>query len=271
MSTHRSPIEYALIEIYSQIPVEILNLAFAPENFRSTLDDLILDKVIQMRVLSDCNIVGGHMKDIPLIYEYVESTVPMQGTSYLASNYHSLYRIPPEVRDNRIIVAVHKIKYPYTFTNVPSMTFNAQNFGATMESVTDAVLNSHTFGRTPALPTPILRAGDLVQLDPPQSTHIDYFLECRLGYDKDFLNLNNQAIAGFQKMCLYAVRAYIYNELIIKLDRAAMEGGMEISSIKDIVSSYADSNEKYEEALKRFQGGSLLDVKRIKNVLRHMW
>ena len=116
-------------------------------------------------------------------------------------------------------------------------------------------------------PTPILKEGHLVYIYPPQSAHIDWILVCRLAYDDEFSNLNDSAVYSLMQLIECATKAYVYNTLVLKIDAAKLEGGYEFGKFKEIVESYADQNEKYDELLLNFRGGALLDPERIARVI----
>ena len=75
---------------------------------------------------------------------------------------------------------------------------------------------------------------------------------------------------SFNKVCEYAVKAYIYTKLIFSIESNLVVRGMDIGIMKDIVSNYADANEKYDEQLIALGGAEIFDPERLSGILRRM-
>lgn len=266
-------IEMIMQRINNTIPVQILHEAFRPDTHFSTLDDRIHEEVIIGRVLSDCNLSSGKPTRIPLRADWAETTTLPPYSGILSTGQYTVYRIPPQARENKRIVACVSLDYPpYLYNNNPmtSMPGNCANSGVSAKDLACTVLNSITGNGTTWRPTPILKNGDLVFIDPPQSAHLDWVLTCRLEFDNQFTNINNDAIFPLVDLVECACKAYVYNKLVLLIDSAKMEGGLEQEKFKEIVESYADQNDHYAELLKEFRGGALLDKERILKLVRIM-
>ncbi len=254
-------IETCLRRIYHSIPHEILNLAFKPEK-HETLDHCIHEKVIHDRVLHDSNLVGGRAKQIVLKRDWVEVADTPAPFIFGNSQTYSIYRIPPEHRENRMLSSVIELRYPYTMNDgmqLPNAGIGA-GFGMnTAGGLACQALEAQTWAHAIPLPTPILVSGHQVKLIPAsvsQVQEIDWILTCRLNYDSEFTNLNNQAILPLVELTMCAVKAYIFNELVLKIDTAYIVGGQAMGRLKDIVDSYSDQNDRYLELLRQFNGAS---------------
>lgn len=271
------PIAYAIQTIYFNIPQEILDLVFKQNQntlFQTdigySIDKKIVDEVIMKRVFNDCNIYGGQLKRIVLLQEWCEFPAPTEYEQGIGTGKFSIYRIPPINRENVPIVRVQSISYPSTMTGTP-LTYAGSSAGTTVNMLAHEVLESQTYSLTPAMPIPQATGfNDIVRLFPPQHTHVNWVLTCRLAYDPSMLNLPPSTLKGFSEMCLYACQAYIYNTLIVKIDKAYIEAGSEIESIKNIIDKYEDAEEKYQEALMRFRGGTALDTQTKMMYLKYM-
>jgi hypothetical protein len=75
-------------------------------------------------------------------------------------------------------------------------------------------------------------------------------LRCILANDEDYNNLQMRSVLAFCKLVELAVKAYIYNEYIVRIDMAFLSGGQEIGRFKEVVDTYSDSELAYEEYLK---------------------
>jgi hypothetical protein len=260
-----SAINRILKDIYNQIPIEILKEAFIPQtgNASKALDDYIIEKVVEGRVLDDCNIGGGKRKLIELKPEYLKPYKFNDTRLFITSNLSEagVYEIPPEVRDNRNITEVIELKVPSYMD--PVMPYN----GRTVGGLAKDLLYTNTYKNMEYLPKPILLGNNLVTIDPPMSMHITAMLVCFLEYDKYFTNLNNSAIKPLCNLCVCATKAYIYNKLYIRMARSIDGSGVEIGAFKEKVDSYSSEEERYNELLLQFRGGATLDSQTLSEII----
>lgn len=269
-------LEVALVRVFASIPRDLLELAFYRRRDKDryipatlvTLDQMVTQKIIRGRVWVDMNLMGGKPKQIVLLRKWIEEVRYTWGDYNMNIGPFSVYRVPPEARDNVPIGEVIGIAYP---GNLGGSTLNIAGYGGgtSLGVIANAVLDSQTFASSPARPQPELLAGDLVKLFPSQHAHIDWVLNCRLCYDENLTNLNTNAIDTFADIVVCATKAFIYNELIINLDRAYVEGGAEIATIQRIVESYSDQEQRYKELKDELHGGMFLDPQNMEIFLRH--
>ena len=234
-----------------------------------SLNDLIMQKVLRGRIAVDCNLFGGKIKQIVLTQSMMEEVQYSIAENAINAGRYCLYRIPAEERENVAISEVNGITYP---GNLGGSHLNMAGYGggATIPILAAGVLDSQTYASSPPRPLPELISGDLVRLNPPQYSHIDWVLSARLCYDENFTNMNSSALDSFADLVVCAVKAYIYNKLVISIDRGWVEGGSEIGTIKQIVDTYSEMNERYKELLTSFAGGATLDVKRLEVYFRNV-
>lgn len=263
--------DHALSQVYNTIPRELLELAFHdPSDYMThgiPTHQLIIEKVIHGRVLKNCNLVGGKMKTIPLLTEYMERMPSQYPDHIVGSGTCSVFRIPASERENVPITEVCGCHYPgYIRAGTGAHPINTS---INLMNLAHGVLQSHTFPNHPPTPLPELLAGDIVRLNPPQQYHIEWLISCRLGYDHQLTNLNTSAILPFAQLVEYATKAYIYNYLIIKLDKAYILGGSEMGSVLRVIETYADAETRYRELLDQFSGSTKLDTNTLAYILRH--
>lgn len=243
-----SAITKALQDIRFNIPDPVLRAAFIDEyqwkGIPQNLDTAIMNKVIAPRVMVDANLVGGAFAMIPLNY------VP---TEYL-DMYTSIYHIPKEMTQGRTILSALSVSYmPAT----GAWSDGNSNYGlATMGSVSN-------------LASVIQRVADSVSNIPPVSNaYVDiigentvmvrnqarvtqsYILRCILNNDENLNNISPRSWPAFSKLCVLAVKAFIYNELLIRMDQAYLQGGQELGAFKNYVDGLSDSNELYATHLR---------------------
>lgn len=264
-----------LSNIHNNIPEPILNIAFNPMNSPISIDQLIHEKVIKNRVTMECNLVGGERKSIILSNSMRESSywngqedmVWTGQENMVMAGTHSLYRIPPEVRDHRAIVSVINVDYP-NYGHAYPHDYVRPGFGATASRLARAALESHTMSSGMSTPRVELKGPDLIQLFPAQYGDVNWVLSCNLGYDEYFTNLNPQAVLPFMDLTLSATKSYIYNRMAVVIDQARIIHGSEQGVIRDIITKYEGEEERYKELLNEFTGGVTLDPVRMERIIR---
>ena len=75
-------------------------------------------------------------------------------------------------------------------------------------------------------------------------------LRCVLANDENMNNLSIRSFHAFSKLCELAVKSHIYNRLVIEMDSGKIRGGFEIGAFKNIVDSYSEKEEEYQDYLK---------------------
>ena len=262
----------ALQRIYHVIPEQILEAAFQPYIHQMTLDECIKEQVLLARVRDDISVRGGKVCRIMLNQAWCLYTSSPSPYALGISGSYSTYRIPPEARENRDISCVIAVRFPYTL-NTHSMAGNFNNCslkGNTVSSLACAALEAQTGNNLVSSPTGVIRPGNVLQLDPPQYNWIPWEVIVRLRYDDNFSGMDVSLHESFNKVCEYAVKAYIYTKLIFSIESNLVVRGMDIGIMKDIVSNYADANEKYDEQLIALGGAEIFDPERLSGILRRM-
>lgn len=269
-----NPIEHCLNQIFYRIPNEILNNVFqeaSQTGFPLPTHEVIRQKIIVGRVLKECNIYGGKLKYIPLKAEYEESVD--QSQLYSMSQYPNfkIYRIPEEEREGVEISDVIEVNPPMSNSGqIPYPNAGLSGGGSTAQSKANDVLESYTGNTYFPKPMVELMSGDLVRLSPANYIMVDWVLTVKLCFDQNFTNMNNSAIMPMADLCVAATKSYIYNQLIIQLDRVSMEAGTELSNFRSIIEGYEPAEDEYRELLQQFAGGNQLDPQRMRQVLYHM-
>ena len=260
--------QHLLNRINATIPKQILEEAFKPIQYYQSVDERIKEEVIINRVLPDCNLFAGKVSRILLQANWAERTSIPPMVGIITTGDFTLYRIPPKYTDYKKIVSVTALEYPPQYYSGNMLTYNGYNMtGSNAGDVACQVLNSVTGSGDMYHPTPILKEGNIVYIYPPQSTHMDWILICKLAYDDEFSNINDSAVYPLMQLVECATKMYIYNQLALQIDSMRMEGGSDFGKFKDIVESYADQNEKYDELLMEFRGGASLDPDRIARMI----
>lgn len=249
-----SVITRALNEIIEyRIPKEILRLAFLPktcspnDRVAISLSEAILRKVIRPKVVVDVGLHGGKVVSVDLRgvpYKQIEmSTV--------------LFEVPMERTNYMTIMSVLSVSYvPTQLTNVGYVYPNSfagsyQSNGAGMNIATRiaSAVNDQAYPATAEVE--VLDNNQILIRDPRHITGT-YLLRCMVINDKVMSNLSPRAYEIFTDLCELAIKMTIHNQLRIKIDRSALENGLDFPIIKDIVDSYADAGTMYKELLPKW-------------------
>lgn len=241
----------ALDEIKYTIPFEVLRVVFRnTTDWRSaptSLDSEILNKVIRPRVLLDCNLVGGqsimvNLGDIP--YQYNDA-------------YSIVYRIPAERLLYRSLISVLSVGY------LPFLPGHGGGYGNSIGAANAFAMNNFndvsmaaqrvadSFSSMPSVSTAqaeIIADNTVLIRDTNRVTNA-YQLRCIIGNEENLNNINPRSYISFTKLCQLAVKSYIYNNMIIKMDSAFLSGGQELGAFKNYVENLADSEEMYRTEL----------------------
>lgn len=249
-----SVITRALNEIIEyRIPKEILKLAFLPKacspNDRVTisLSESILRKVIRPKVVVDAGLHGGKVV-----------TIDLRGVPFKQIEMHTvMFEVPMERTNYMNIMSVLSVSYvPNQTTNVGylypgSHMGSYQNSGTAMNLATKiaTAVNDQAFPATAE--AEVLDNNQIIIRDPRHITGA-YVLRCMVTNDNAMSNLSPRAYEVFTDLCELAIKMTIYNQLRIKIDRSALENGLDFPIIKDIVDSYADAVTMYKELLAKW-------------------
>jgi hypothetical protein len=242
-----NPIQYALNDIKHKIPQVILHEAFFPKtHFQNqyqynqpnlfSLDHLIKTQVIEPRVLTDCNLIGGKIVTLPLTH------LPFEVFDY----NKTVWRIPFDMTNNQKISRVLNIVFSNRI-NHQILNGHFQQGGSLYTDLAQKMLDSHLPIPTVSNADVFLIGENVVMANILMQSMFNMHLRCVLENDEAFNDLPKPLYKVFSKLCELAIKAYIYNQLIISLDMAYLHGGQSLGQFSNIVQEYADSNTLYEE------------------------
>lgn len=249
--------------LYPSIPREILDITFNPKREMTTIDQRIIDVIINGRVLIDTNLVSGLRRQIEVHDGWRLKTIPPEFSMMAGSQVdYAYYAVPPEAREFRDISSVYKLytNYPFAFAqNSTGVGGLPNSFGNSVMTTLEAAVSSRTMMDLPMIPpSVVLKAGNILQVY-PQTWASGLIVDCLLNYDEEFTNLSTQTIWALRDLVICATKAYIYNYLRIKIDKNEVISGKEIGSFKDVIMEWHDENEKYADLLDTFIGMDMWD------------
>ncbi len=227
-----------------KIPRQILEAVFIKRdgNWRQSqynVDENIMATVVRPRVLIDCNLTGG-----------AEVFIPLEGIhKERVNDYTSVYHIPKSKTQGRSILSVSNITFTDP-TRMSSMGIGAVQGNNTMMRAGNAMIDA--MGNIPVTSTAKVQliAENVIMVQDTIVLPANIYLRCMIANDENMSHIQPRSYLAISKLVEYAVKAHIYNEMVIQIGQAQLFGGQDLGVFKDIVDSYSDANELYETHLK---------------------
>ena len=239
-------IKRAVQDLNFTIPKRILEAVFTRSSFqwRGTpvdIGEIIINTVIKPRVLIDCDIVGG-----------VEDVISLEGiTPIRVDNFNYVYKIPSDRTQNRSILTALSIstlgsRMPYAgHANVASAMGGSGMLNAgNMLLDTNANIPISSTAKVELIGENVVLVKDTQQPSPYA------FLRVKLANEESLNNIHIRSYHDFSKLAEYAVKSYIYNEMILEMDYGYLAGGMEIGRFKEMIEGYSECEELYQTFLR---------------------
>lgn len=233
----------ALSEIYFTIPVEVLNLGFKENNDKLNkiigLDERITSSVIRPRVMVDANLCGG----VPMRINTLDCKV-----THLPTNEY-IVEVPKTLTDNRSIICCLSL---VAILGAPTSLFAVgTNPVIASTNVMYNSLSNESVIQTSRLE---LIGENIIMVQDPSISIFNCVIRVMVEHDNNMGTLQPGFIPSFAKLCVLAVKSYLYNTLKVKLNQGFVYGGHELSSITDIIEGYADAEDQYQEYIQETYG-----------------
>jgi hypothetical protein len=96
------------------------------------------------------------------------------------------------------------------------------------------------------------------------------YLRCMLQHEPNFANLPSAYYKKFSELCVLAAKAWIWTNLVIPLDEGLIKAGSTINRFREIVDSFQDADQMYEDFLrdKWRVSGVMADKEKYRRILR---
>jgi len=231
-------IQKAVYEVKFRINKEILELGFREKDPRInnlvSIDDRIASSVIRPKVVTDTNLVGG----VEIMVDINKCTI----TNLSTREY--IIEIPKSLTNGMPIMSalgiISNVMYARTtsYSQMPAVATAAMNMMDSM-GTEDLVQTS----RIEMLSENVILVAD------PSMHLMNGVLRCVIGNNPQMTNLNPRSYLSFAKLAVLATKAYIHNVMLIKMDKAIIYGGHELGIVKDVIDSYSDAINDYDEEL----------------------
>lgn len=234
-------ISYAINRVRRTIPAKILQLAFMEESkayeLRTSLDKQIESIVIDQQVLVDCNLINGITTRVSLNRCLRDTFVGEDGIET------SIVTIPPVLLGNKKILAVIDIEQSSGIQDnrVTNSRNNFVDMASKMLGPSDSNFTLTTNIR--------LLSNNVLLINEPMNIFMNGIINLELENEAHLENIPRRSYIEFAQMVVYAVQAFIYNELSIPLENSGLYFGHDISGISNVISKYEGSQELYDTFL----------------------
>lgn len=238
-----------------KIPPQILEIAFKnPVNTLqntapTSLTERIMEKVIRPVVLKDLKNISGKHIILPLTdRDIIHRTQGLNGGQIVT------YYIKPALIENREIVSALSVSYtPYMLAASRDMAAAANSFYnnyTDLSSTNLRLMDSAT--QVPIVSTAMVELVGTHTVVVRNTIHESrlYDLRCVVSGDDDVNNFIARTSKDVRLLCEYAIKAYIYNNMLVDLDMGFLNGGREMPAIKNVVEGWSDMHEMYETYLR---------------------
>lgn len=243
MAVATSPMEHALNRLTSRIPRQILELVFFPAEEHKTTDatnlnSRIREKVIDTFVMTDLNNAGGKAIELDVQQSWMRILSPAL----------CIIDVPKNVTQNRRIISALNSSFGINMVN--NAAIGIANQGNQYLNSANRVFNS-------AKPPPYVGTADINVIGNNQ-LEIRNFVSLpvrirglvRIEYSRDFNELRNMYWKDFAELVELAVKSYCYSNMIVPMDRAEIQGGMEMGRLSSKVEEWSDAAETYDDYLR---------------------
>lgn len=268
----KDTVTYILSHVLQSIPRPVLEMAFKPSQYSTTIEQRIITEIIEGPILDDCNLVAGKRRDIIISPSWKMDVDPEPELGMAGAGLQgAYYKIPPRHREDRNIAAVVGV-IPSQVASLPgaAVSYNGQSgIGNSAGGLISEMLNTRTMAQYPILPMVTLEGTNIIRFYPEQLMEgcmVSVFLE----YDSDFLNLNTSGIFALRKLVLCAVQKYIGTNLRVVIDETEVVAGMEIGVIKEIVNDCVEQGKEYDNLLVKYKGAATFDTRAFARLAWHM-
>ncbi len=237
-------ISYALDMIKLEIPRPILEKVFISlaqdvsrqYTFRPvTIDSAIRDKVIEPKVLVDCNLGGGTEIYVPLL------NVP----SNRLDPFTIMYTIPKQLTQNRSILSVLSVSYGQG-SLMGGTNMGLKGSSPMLDAASGVFASAGPINVISTAYTWLVGENTIVIQD-NMAIPNNVFLRCKIENDKNLNSLNPTSFPYFGQFAVYATKGYIHTNSVIEMDRAFLQGGLDLNSFKTVIDGYADAWENYKD------------------------
>lgn len=218
-------IQIMIDEIKLAVPLKLLTRAFVPRlhprQMLPSLEHTITAEILIKKILNDCDMMGG-----------IQAHIDISNQERFEGDTYTIIDVGYGLTQGREIISVHS----YTHDQETGQSYGAPTpiSATTVESVTD---------------NDIFVAGNNTVQISRRLAYTRLGITCVLANDRGFQNINLRLLPDLKDLAVLAVKAYIYSALVMEFSSPIIVGGTDYGPIKDLVDSYADARELYNDKL----------------------
>lgn len=243
-------ISIAIEKTKYEIPPEILREAFQSKRYDPiarkftrdntigvSLESVIERLVVRARVITDINLSSG-----------IETSIPLHGLTYQRiDNWNIVYTIPKSITGGRTITAVYEASYGEGNVNATNRLF-PQN-GSYLGEVARGIFMAESALPVISTANVSLINDNTVLISDANIVPGRMYLRCLVAHDPNLKTIKPSYYDVFSELVILATKAYVHNNLIIRLDEGEIEAGSALGRFREIVDGYADANQMYKDHL----------------------
>lgn len=234
----------AIQDVRYTIPKEVLDYAFIDNELVRlgipfTVDQSIREKVVQERVLVDCNLYAIRQVEVPL--------TGLKSRKYPEG--YIVYHIPKERTDNCSIVSALGVTYGIRGYGHGHHAMRYMDGTSQLQAASQAVMDSSLDHAGLSSSKVSLIGENIIAIRENMVLPDDIILRCNIAYDSELSTIKPASWKAFGKLVEYATKAYIYINKRVIVDQAVLHGGMSLGRLGDFIDEYSDANELYNEYL----------------------
>lgn len=240
-------IEHAINRLLiSDIPRLILEDGFKTEEDRynrrrKTMESQIRDIIVSGIIKPDFDAIGGVMLQIGL------NGLPFDKLG----DFSRIYVIPSTLTLGRSIVQANRVALNITSNYAErsaGQSTTAWSVSPFERSVQSVMASNRPIPNITNAEVEIL-GDNVIKINDYQNFSADIHLECRIGYSDDLIEIKKPYYQDFTELLKIAVKAYLYRELALKIDRTRLEGGRDFGRYRDFVEQWADAGQMYQDLI----------------------
>lgn len=255
-------VQISISRAIREIPRMLLEDAFLKREYPyrqspKTIEQCIKEEVIYKIVLPDLNLENG-----------VYSFIPLSNAQVIQSDYDAqIYYIPKEITGGRAILTAITIgtASPYMEQGFAANCGNSminRKIHQLVSSISDLQVTTNSRVELIAENTVLVRDLGTRWLE-------GMYLVCILELDDELSNIRPRSIPAFTKLITLAIKGYIYNELIVNVDKGRIYAGADLGIYREILMEYRDAWETYHDYLSNTIG-KILYMNSKESMERHL-
>ena len=238
-----SAIKYGVERIMREIPLEVLHMAFLRKSsffgIETSLEKQITDLVIKKTVLRDTNVIGGIT---------ITLSLDKCDISYYEKNmtgHNMIIRVPYRVTNKK------KILEPLSLVgNVTNNSLHNASTNSIISSLNNKYYHDASVGSKFVTSNLELIAPNTILVYDETDMVTNGYLKVIVENNENLTNISTRSYLNFGELCVLATKQFIYNKLIIDLDKGALYTGHELGKVTDIINSYESATEEYNTFIK---------------------